>query len=499
MPELWYGATRWMPPQATVTPTVSAEAVHTLAERSGPLPSHETSRLGRPVTNAGRAQAYRIGLAFADVLALLTAATAVTVVGGSDWLRPSMLLLLPLIVLLAKLSGLYDRDEAVVHKTSLDQTPALLQLALAVTMIFWLGERLFVYGQLGHAQALSFVLLLCFCLVAFRAVARRLVAQMLEPERVLFVGDQRSYERLSASLMQHCARSTQLVGSLDIRSGQLDPDTQEASLAAAIEEIGVSRIVVAAGEIDPGVALELVRVANSLGVRVSVLPRVLDVIGGAVAFDELSGMTLLGVPRFGLSRSSYRIKRAFDLLGASVALAFTAPLFALTAVAIKLDSRGPVFFRQDRVGRDGRRFRMTKFRTMITDADDQKGALRAGNETVGLFKIAADPRVTRVGRLLRRCSLDELPQLINVWRGQMSLVGPRPLVVDEDAAVTGYDRDRLVLMPGITGPWQILRAQRVPLSEMVKIDYLYVATWSLWTDVKILIRTMRHVLLRWGL
>jgi lipopolysaccharide/colanic/teichoic acid biosynthesis glycosyltransferase len=169
-------------------------------------------------------------------------------------------------------------------------------------------------------------------------------------------------------------------------------------------------------------------------------------------------------------------------------------------VAIKLDSRGPVFFRQLRVGRHGQRFHMLKFRTMVPDAESMKDSLRDRNEAKeGLFKIALDPRVTRVGRLLRKSALDELPQLLNVFRGEMSLVGPRPLVIEEDLRIEGWHRRRLELTPGMTGPWQILGPARVPLREMVAIDYLYVANWSLWSDIKILLRTVPHVLGRHGL
>ena len=159
-----------------------------------------------------------------------------------------------------------------------------------------------------------------------------------------------------------------------------------------------------------------------------------------------------------------------------------------------------MLFRQLRVGRHGQRFYMLKFRTMVNNAEELKDSLRDRNEAKeGLFKIAEDPRVTRVGRLLRRSALDELPQLWNIVRGEMSLVGPRPLVVDEDQRVEGWHRRRLELMPGMTGPWQILGPARVPLREMVAIDYLYVANWNLWSDVKILLRTVPHVLCRRGL
>lgn len=199
-------------------------------------------------------------------------------------------------------------------------------------------------------------------------------------------------------------------------------------------------------------------------------------------------------------RSSTRVKRALDVLGAVLGLLALAPVILAIAVAIKLDDGGPVLFGQLRVGRHGRRFRMLKFRTMVPDADAMKDALRQHNEARGgFFKIADDPRVTRVGRLLRKSAIDELPQLLNIIKGEMSLVGPRPLVIDEDKRIAGWRRRRLELMPGMTGPWQILGPARAPLDEMVAIDYLYIANRSLWGDIKILLRTVPHVLGRRGL
>ena len=240
-------------------------------------------------------------------------------------------------------------------------------------------------------------------------------------------------------------------------------------------------------------------ISKGAGLKVSILPRIFEVVGSSVVFDHLEGLTVLGVRRFGLSRSSRALKSGLDLTGAIVGLVVLAPLLAIIAAAIKIDSRGPVFFRQTRVGRDGRHFQMLKFRTMILGADDLKRDLRRRNGADGLFKIADDPRLTRVGRLIRRCSLDELPQLLNVLRGEMSLVGPRPLVVDEDQQITGWHRRRLQLTPGMTGQWQVLGSGRIPLQDMVKIDYLYVANWTLWEDVKILLRTLAHMVARKGM
>ena len=214
--------------------------------------------------------------------------------------------------------------------------------------------------------------------------------------------------------------------------------------------------------------------------------------------DELPGLVLVTADAPGLGRTSARLKRAFDVCFAALVLILGAPLFGAIALLVKLDGPGPVIFAQTRIGREGRAFRMLKFRTMIDGADDLKPELLAANETQGLFKIARDPRVTRAGRWLRQISLDELPQLLNVLRGEMSLVGPRPLVPLEDAQIIGADRRRLHLAPGMTGLWQLLAAPRAPLAEMVALDHLYAANWSLWADLKILVRTAPHVLGRRG-
>jgi lipopolysaccharide/colanic/teichoic acid biosynthesis glycosyltransferase len=223
----------------------------------------------------------------------------------------------------------------------------------------------------------------------------------------------------------------------------------------------------------------------------------LEAVGSSVQVDDVDGLTMLAVRPFGLPRSSRVLKRAFDLAFTTLGLIAVSPILAAIALAIRLDSRGPILFRQVRVGRDGRPFHIFKFRSMVADAERLKDELRALNEVGeadgGMFKLTRDPRVTRVGNLLRKTSLDEMPQLFNVLRGEMSLVGPRPLVTEEDEQVLGLDRSRLYLTPGMTGPWQIL-GSRVPMREMIGIDYLYVANWSLWQDIKLLLNTVRHVL-----
>ncbi|HTW12051.1 MAG TPA: sugar transferase, partial [Solirubrobacteraceae bacterium] len=230
------------------------------------------------------------------------------------------------------------------------------------------------------------------------------------------------------------------------------------------------------------------------------LPRLLEVVGSSSTYEDVDGLTLLGVRQYGvLSTSSEMLKRLMDITGAGIGLLLLSPLLAMLALAVKLDSRGPLFFRQRRIGRHGEHFEMRKFRSMVPNADAIKHQLRDRNEVQGgLFKIADDPRITRVGGFLRRTSLDELPQLFNVLAGDMSLVGPRPLVEDEDALIEGWQRRRLAVKPGMTGMWQIFGSSRIPMEEMVKIDYLYGANWSIWLDLKILLRTVPYVLRRRG-
>jgi exopolysaccharide biosynthesis polyprenyl glycosylphosphotransferase len=233
---------------------------------------------------------------------------------------------------------------------------------------------------------------------------------------------------------------------------------------------------------------ELVRSRNECAVRVCDLTAFYEDLFGHIPVSEINSTWFQYImhPRFRATTSN--TKRIFDLLVATLLGIGVLPLLALAAALIKLDG-GPVLYRQQRIGEQGRAFWMYKLRTM-----------RHGDEDHAQVWCAdGDPRVTRVGRVLRRSSLDELPQLVNVLRGEMSLVGPRPLVGEDDSRIQGWDRHRLHLTPGITGPWQVLGPGRLPLAEMVKLDYLYVAAWSLWGDVKILLRTLAFVLGRKGI
>jgi exopolysaccharide biosynthesis polyprenyl glycosylphosphotransferase len=477
------------------------------AALSGSFDLTRTGELERPIREgdpraevARRDAVFRRSLALADLLAAAIAVLLCVTVTGNHALKPLALLALPLVVIAAKIVGIYDRDELLVNKATIDEAPRLLQLATLYALLFSVLQGQFVSGRLGALQ----VVVLWGALFVFALLARgagRAFAQAVAPvERCLFVGTESSAERLRAKLTAAGAHAV-LVGRMSIGDGGDENDIVAAAamLHRVVDELRVHRVVIEPSEPQPQATLDFVREAKGTGARVSLLPRILEVVGSSIEVDDVHGLTLLGVRRFGLSRSSAALKRTFDIVGASVGLVFLAPFFALIALLVRLDSRGPAIYRQTRVGREGRPFVMWKFRTMVEGADELKPALRAFNEADGLFKIAEDPRVTRVGRRLRRYSLDELPQLVNVLRGEMSLVGPRPLVRDDDARITGLDRRRLHLTPGMTGRWQILGSARVPLAEMIKLDYLYVTGWSLWSDVKILLRTVPYVLARRGM
>ncbi|MGI8629146.1 MAG: exopolysaccharide biosynthesis polyprenyl glycosylphosphotransferase [Solirubrobacteraceae bacterium] len=442
---------------------------------------------------AQRERIFRRSLGIADMVAAVASVYIAFDLVFGDALRPSFLLVIPLIVVGAKIQGLYDRDELLVRKDTLDELPRLTNLVSLFVLTVWFARHWIGTGDPGSKTLLVLWILLLVSMTAARMIARHVGGLIAPHERCFLIGDATVLERLEGKLLHH--DHAELVGYVSTDELEIS----EQALSKIAERYSAHRIIVGSGHVlSEESTLELVRAAKATGLRVSLFPGVLATVGSSVVFDDLWGMTILGVPRFGLTRSSQVLKRSFDLLVGTTLLTLLSPLLLVAAAIVRFDSRGPALFRQTRVGRHGRKFRIIKFRTMVDGADQMRDELRALNETSGLFKISRDPRVTRVGRWLRSTCIDELPQLLNVVRGEMSLVGPRPLVVDEDELVTGFDRRRLILTPGMTGQWQILAAARVPLNEMVKLDYLYVANWSLWSDLKILIRTVGVVLGRRG-
>ena len=454
----------------------------------------------------------RRSLALSDVAAAILAVLFVlspAIWGPGMGLRVTDILLVPFVILAAKAIGLYDRDQDVLRKTTLDEVPSLIYLSVLYALTVWLAEDVLFHGWLTRPQVFALALMTFVLTTVGRGLTRAVVTNVTPRERCLIVGHPTDTARIIDKLETSPGVNAIVVGRAALQFDEVPtrehtgngPLRNGHDLAQLIVANDVERVIIAPDSHDQEEILDAIRLIKALGIKVSVLPRLLEVVGSSSTFEDVDGITLLGVRQYGvLSKSSAALKRAMDIVGAGIGLLLLAPLLVLLTIVIKLDSRGPVFFRQRRIGRRGDLFLMLKFRSMVKDADAIKGELRDRNEVDGgLFKITDDPRITRVGRFLRRTSLDELPQLLNVLGGSMSLVGPRPLVQDEDALIEGWQRRRLAVKPGMTGMWQIFGSSRIPMNEMVKIDYLYGANWSIWLDLKILLRTVPYVLRRRGM
>ncbi len=402
---------------------------------------------------------------------------------------------------------LYDRDAHVVHASTLDEVPAILQsLAIGTGAIFFFAPL--IPGL--HAYRLQTAVFMV-CAAAYTAtlrhVTRRSIHLSTAPERCLVVGSGSVAGLVARKVGGHPEFGVDVLGFVDVAGDTAGHDGgalpwlgHVTRFEAICREHDVERVVVAFSSLPHEDLLDVIRIAKMLHLKISIVPRLFEVIGHSVEVDQIEGMTLLGLRPLTRTGSTRALKRGVDVAGSAVGLVVLAPALALIALLVKATSPGPVLFSQRRVGHGNREFRMLKFRTMCVGAEALKPALAHLNEVDGgrLFKMRDDPRVTRVGRFLRRTSLDELPQLWNVLRGDMTLVGPRPLVPEEDDHVIGWHRSRLDLTPGLTGPWQVMGRNQIPFDEMVKIDYLYVSEWSLWNDVKLMLRTIPVILRRQG-
>jgi exopolysaccharide biosynthesis polyprenyl glycosylphosphotransferase len=262
-------------------------------------------------------------------------------------------------------------------------------------------------------------------------------------------------------------------------------------VTAAVSRFGADTVaVLACPEMDAGRLRELAWELEKTGTDLFVAPTLLDVAGPRTTIRPVAGLPLLHVDHPELAGTKQAVKSVFDKTCAALALLVLAPLFAVIAISIRLADHGPVLFRQTRIGKNGQGFTLYKFRTMVPDAEQRKSELATYNEANGvLFKIRRDPRITRLGAKLRRWSIDELPQLINVLIGDMSLVGPRPALAAEVACYSGYMRRRLVVKPGMTGLWQVSGRSDVSWEEAERLDLHYVENWSLALDLQVLWKT----------
>jgi len=453
------------------------------------------STLLRPVrAQMHRESTVRYLLAAADAVAALLAVTVWAQFSGTSW-RWGWLTVGLIAVLIAKMQGLYDRDDRVLHKSTLGEWRVLARASVLVAManyLIWYASTNPESGR-GIRPFFFFAIVTFGLAVPARALARSVALSLTLPERCLIIGDSDVCATLASRVQE--VPHTDLVGM--VAADDIDESIQ--GISELVQTLGVQRILI--GPYPSTLEEKMLAVITSakwLGVRVSLMPNVMTVLGVAAVFDELDSLILLGVPRFGLSRSSGLLKRTFDLVAGGITLLVCLPLMLVVAFAVKLDSPGPVLFKQRRIGRDGKPFTIIKFRSMVDHAERLRGELEAGNESIGLFKMSSDPRITRVGRFIRKTYMDELPQLFNVLRGEMSLVGPRPLIESEDALLSGIARHRSRLTPGMTGPWQLRGPIEASLADLSRLDYLYASNWTVWADIDILIGTAMRVLTRRG-
>jgi exopolysaccharide biosynthesis polyprenyl glycosylphosphotransferase len=325
-----------------------------------------------------------------------------------------------------------------------------------------------------------------------------------------------SYEALTEVLMRAAGvrRHVVLVGQADELDhlgrtlgrgrGGIDYQVMDAvepggAVEAALGRGPLDELIVADAGISDERLLEIVEAAHRRAVRVRLAPRTTELLVERGEYVPGQGVPLFELRPPILAGTQWAVKRAFDLVVAGVVVVVGLPVWLLIALAIKLTSRGPVLYADPRIGLAEQQFRMLKFRTMVAGAAGQQAALELSNEATGaLFKIRRDPRVTGVGRLLRRFSLDELPNLLNVLRGEMSLVGPRPLPLRDYGLLEDWHRRRYNVLPGITGLWQVAGRSDLSFDDLVRLDFYYLENWSIWLDIAVLFKTPFAVLARKG-
>lgn len=332
---------------------------------------------------------------------------------------------------------------------------------------------------------------------AYAVAHHRFLRRSARGSSVLIIGENEESFSIADSLRNSRSWSYGVVGALGhgANPSVLEGVGTPRDAAKVVRERGVNVAIIVPSALKNCSVPELIRILADLGVETYISPGLSGVIASCVRMRQIAGMPLVEFRPVEFSGPEFAVKRLIDLVVSALAVCFAAPLFILIALAIKLDSPGSVIFKQRRVGRSGREFDMLKFRTMVADAERRLEEIAHLNEADGpLFKIRKDPRVTRVGSFLRRYSLDELPQLFNVLKGEMSLVGPRPALPCEVERYGEWERQRLKALPGLTGFWQVSGRSDTTFAEMIKMDIYYVENWSLALDFCILARTLPAVL-----
>jgi len=390
----------------------------------------------------------------------------------------AFVVLAPLWLLVAKLCGQYDRDHKVLRHLTVDEIPSIVFWALSVTATMTVVLLPLEEVGLTDSDRLYVWLLVIALAIVFRSGARRLWRMVTPAERALIVGQ--------GELSDMTARKTGLFPDIHVEVRCRVSSVDELAATPALLQ-DVDRIVLACDSLSERAVSDLLPICRRDGIKLSVVPPVRAVFGTATQLSHVAELPVLDYNTWDISRSTLFMKRALDFGVAVLALVLLAPLFVLVALAILATSGRPVLFSQRRAGQSGRPFRMWKFRTMVADAEARLDEVVSLHDLEHpMFKLRFDPRTTRLGRLLRRTSLDELPQLLNVLRGDMSLVGPRP---EQLELVERYEPEhlfRLAVKPGLTGPMQIYGRGELTFQERLAVEREYIESLSLGRDLRIL-------------
>ena len=414
-------------------------------------------------------------------------------------------LMLPGWVVAAKLYGLYERDEEHVDHSTVDEVVGVFHLVTLGAWCYFVTAWAAGLNDLHVARLVMFWLLAVVLVVAGRGIARAAARRSpLYLQNTIIIGAGHIGQLAARKLLQHPEYRINLVGLVDAHPRPRRPELDHLALVGPPERIGeivtlldIERVIIAFSDADHEELLKMIRELRKLDVQIDVVPRLFEIVGPNAGIHAFEGLSLVGLPPARMSPSSRLLKRALDYVVALAMLVVLGPVMLLIALAIRLDSPGPVLFRQRRLGRDMRPFTVLKFRTMRVDTDQEEHRRYIESITThqaspngnGLYKLDRSDSVTRVGRFLRKTSLDELPQLLNVLAGEMSLVGPRPCLDYETAEFAEHHFERFLMPPGLTGLWQVTARAKSTFAEALDMDVEYVRGWSFSLDLHLLLKT----------
>jgi exopolysaccharide biosynthesis polyprenyl glycosylphosphotransferase len=426
--------------------------------------------------------------------------------GAQPWVQfAAMVLALPLWVVAAKLNGLYDRDEEHVDHSTIDEVVGVFQLVTLGAWAFFVASWLAGRASPHVPRLILFWLLAIVFVTSARGFARTIARRSpLYLQNTIIVGAGDIGQLAARKLLQHPEYGINLVGFVDAHPRPRRPELEHLALVGPadrlteiISVLDIERVIIAFSDADHEEQLRTIRELRKLDVQIDVVPRLFEVVGPKAGIHTFEGLAVVGLPPSRLSPSSRLLKRSLDCIIASAMIFLLAPVMVTIAILIRLDSSGPVLFRQRRLGRDMRPFTVLKFRTMRVDTDQEEHRRYiattlthdASPNANGLYKLDRSSSVTSVGRFLRKTSLDELPQLFNVLGGDMSLVGPRPCLDYETEGFAEHHFERFLMPPGLTGLWQVTARARSTFGEALDMDVEYVRGWSFSLDLRLLLKT----------